>query len=188
MIHASPSSVQIDVNQDSLHKRAVVSSSQPITIVESQRAYRAGDIVAANGDFLCYVVKGTKVRVLSRVSNARALLRADDSDIVDVCFVRAYLVAATAGGRLVGWSLALSDDAATIVDALVLNMQLPSAYAVSGIERIVCSECGNGPPALGVLYTDRGIVVVVVIVVVVRDFIILILIFKLPPPTPPSRD
>lgn len=152
-----PPIAQIDVNQESLRKRSVKLATQPITIVDSEREYHTGDVVAVNDTFLCYVVKGQKIRVLARKHSARALLRCG-GDVADLRFVRANddtLVGVTSSGDLYVWTLRLTADA--IAESLVGHAQLNAdAGAVCGIERVALHAVDDGASTsvvVGIVYT-----------------------------------
>lgn len=150
-----PPIAQIDVNQDSLRKRSVKLATQTITIVDSERDYHTGDVVAVNDTFLCYVVKGQKIRVLARKHSARALLRCG-GDVADLRFVGTdddTLIGVTASGELYVWTLRLTSDA--IVDTLIGHAQLNDGVALAGIERVALHAVDTAV-VVGIIYTNNN--------------------------------
>ncbi|CAG8787503.1 16520_t:CDS:2, partial [Racocetra persica] len=51
-----------------------------ITLIPSDLEYRLGKSIAVNGRYICYVVKGGKIRVISALYGSRTLLRNHDKD------------------------------------------------------------------------------------------------------------
>ncbi|CAI2170487.1 3018_t:CDS:10, partial [Funneliformis geosporum] len=56
-----------------------------ITLVPSELEYRAGKSIAVNGLYICYAVKGGKIRVISTLYGSKTLLRNHDKYILDMC-------------------------------------------------------------------------------------------------------
>ncbi|RIB01814.1 hypothetical protein C2G38_2050571 [Gigaspora rosea] len=58
-----------------------------ITLIPSDLEYRLGKSIAVNGRYICYVVKGGKIRVISTLYGSKTLLRNHDKDksILDMC-------------------------------------------------------------------------------------------------------
>ncbi|CAG8456437.1 3148_t:CDS:10 [Funneliformis mosseae] len=56
-----------------------------ITLVPSELEYRAGKLIAVNGLYICYAVKGGKIRVISTLYGSKTLLRNHDKYILDMC-------------------------------------------------------------------------------------------------------
>eukprot|EP01133_Synstelium_polycarpum_P016013 gene16013-19059_t len=57
-----------------------------ITIIPSTSSYRWGCLVAVNSAYICYVVKGEKIRVLERMSTNRLLIKDIIGEITDIQF------------------------------------------------------------------------------------------------------
>ncbi|GBC02494.1 hypothetical protein RclHR1_04650011 [Rhizophagus clarus] len=56
-----------------------------ITLVPSELEYRAGKSIAVNAFYICYAVKGGKIRVISTSYGSKTLLRSHDKFILDMC-------------------------------------------------------------------------------------------------------
>ncbi|CAG8794309.1 24347_t:CDS:10, partial [Gigaspora margarita] len=58
-----------------------------ITLIPSDLEYRLGKSIAVNGRYICYVVKGGKIRVISTLYGSKTLLKNHDKDksILDMC-------------------------------------------------------------------------------------------------------
>jgi hypothetical protein len=158
----TPELTQVDVNQDALHKKQIQLSTKPITIVESDREYHTGDVIAVNESFICYAVKGAKIRVLARHHTARALLRTCEGEVADLRFVGARvntLVGVSSRGQCCVWSLRLESGAAApvIVDTLLGQLQLADGVTANGIERVAISSVDASNVFAGVLFTDQGV-------------------------------
>jgi hypothetical protein len=131
-------------------------SAKPITVVPAGTvAYScSSQLVAVCARFVCYTVKGSKVRALSRHSPVRTLLRAHAAPVTDLRFVAKAaaaddddkLVSVAQDGSLGCWRLTLADPApantssddgvvATLLAHIVLD---PLQRAPRGFSRIVC--------------------------------------------------
>ncbi|GBC42470.2 enhancer of mRNA-decapping protein 4-like [Rhizophagus irregularis DAOM 181602=DAOM 197198] len=56
-----------------------------ITLVPSELEYRAGKSIAVNAFYICYAVKGGRIRVISTLYGSKTLLRNHDKSILDMC-------------------------------------------------------------------------------------------------------
>ncbi|RIA94484.1 hypothetical protein C1645_873429 [Glomus cerebriforme] len=56
-----------------------------ITLVPSDLEYRAGKSISVNALYICYAVKGGKIRVISTLYGSKTLLRNHDKSILDMC-------------------------------------------------------------------------------------------------------
>ncbi|CAG8463697.1 9996_t:CDS:2 [Diversispora eburnea] len=56
-----------------------------ITLKHSELEYRTGKSIAVNGHFICYAVKGGKIRVIDTEFGAKTLLRNHEKTILDMC-------------------------------------------------------------------------------------------------------
>ncbi|RHZ75827.1 hypothetical protein Glove_209g95 [Diversispora epigaea] len=56
-----------------------------ITLKPSELEYRTGKSIAVNGHFICYTVKGDKIRVIGTEFGAKTLLRNHEKTILDMC-------------------------------------------------------------------------------------------------------
>ncbi|KAJ3087562.1 hypothetical protein HK102_010767 [Quaeritorhiza haematococci] len=91
-------------------------SPQTITLVPSKVEYKKGKTIAVNRDYICYGVRGGRIRVIGQQTGSMILLRGHNQSILDVCITdsrdshAAYLVSVAADDTLYVWELNLDGD------------------------------------------------------------------------------
>lgn len=88
----------------------------PITLYTSEAFDGNGSQIGACEAFVCYAIKGGKVRILNRISAARTLLRGHESTISDLAFGpyeaetgQVLMASADANGCTLVWRLSATD-------------------------------------------------------------------------------
>jgi WD40 repeat protein len=156
----------VDVRQLPTSTSTVHLSAKPITVVPATApAYNPGaTLLAVNARFVCYTVRGSKIRALSRSTSARTLIRAHESAVTDLRFHAAVdddlLVSVSRDGALGVWRLVLADPGTAaasaspddgVVATLVAHVLLDdSLSAVDGFMRVLCpaAPAGGSPRVL----------------------------------------
>ncbi|GAM28711.1 hypothetical protein SAMD00019534_118870 [Acytostelium subglobosum LB1] len=77
----------ISVDEAQPMKKLVDLESQPITLIPSTIRYLWGSLISVNDNFICYVVKNEKIRVLQRSSIQRALIKDIHGIVTDIQFI-----------------------------------------------------------------------------------------------------
>ena len=111
----------------------------PITLYQSEppESEFLGNQIAVCDLFVSYAIKGGKIRVLTRSSATRTLLRGHGATIVDLSFScedgapEAWLASACAQGALVLWRVAEAPDAEEVIHEKVCVLETCGASRVA---------------------------------------------------------
>ena len=112
----------------------------PITLYQSEPAPRdsLGNQIAVSARFVSYAIKGGKIRVLTRSSATRTLLRGHGATIVDLAFAEASadgseatLASACADGTLVVWLVAEAGEDEEVRHEAVATVEKVGATRVA---------------------------------------------------------
>ncbi|CAJ0764760.1 22871_t:CDS:10, partial [Entrophospora sp. SA101] len=93
-----------------------------ITLVLNELEYRSGKLIAVNNSFICYHIKGGKIRVIDTLFGSKLLLKSQDKSIIDLCIHHVpyepkdadndksfkYLLLVLGESRITIWELSLS--------------------------------------------------------------------------------
>jgi hypothetical protein len=84
--------------------------SQTITIVPTKLEYRKGRSISVSNDFICYAVRGGKIRIIAQVSGDMILLREHIQSVLDMTVSGSLLASVSLDDSIACWSLALEPE------------------------------------------------------------------------------
>lgn len=122
------------VGEDTLSPAPPQLPVSPITLIASDYALRHGRTIAASSAHICYGLKQGHVRVLSRASPVRALLKGHRLPIADLAFAPTpadgLLASGGRDGQLCVWRLALTPAGDALEEEAVLRASFQGAEDV----------------------------------------------------------